>query len=213
MRDERLEKVAETLYSSELPYHNFGHAIDAVTAGEKVIRRCQAEGVSIDEPIVYYALLFHDAAYHEDHEALGFDTKEGYSAHLAATALAQRGVSSKTIEQVVAAIMSTHRDGEFVTVEQKAVRAADLSGLAADYEIFYRGAENLRREHELLTGEAVAWPQWAERVAETLRFYLSQDLRLSRYYSNGNGASTFQKDGLANLERLRRQYGLESAER
>ena len=83
IRNPRLEKAAANLYTDEMPYHNFAHVLGTLAAGEILVDRCLAEGVPISPDIVYYALLFHDAGYQEDHTCKGFTSKEGYSAHLA----------------------------------------------------------------------------------------------------------------------------------
>lgn len=200
-----LERRAASLYRADLPYHNFGHAMETIANGRKIVRRCREEGIRIDEAVVYYALLFHDAGYHEDHLARGFETKETYSAHLAARALADLHIPAKVIDKVTAAILSTARYGAFRTAEQKAVRAADLAGLAAAYPVFRANTEKLRREHELLTGERVEWRDWVAGVSEVIGFYLSQEIRLTSYFTDTDGESVFHRRARANLERLRNE--------
>ena len=140
-----------------------------------------------------YALLFHDAGFLDDHIALGFDTKEAYSAHLAATQLREHGLGAKTVEKVVDAILCTHIDAKFVTTEQKAVRAADLSGLAADYETFVGNTANLKDEHEYLHGETFDWPVLGPARAGTIEKYLAQEIRLTSYFSDAKGESAFHR--------------------
>ena len=202
LRDPDLETEVAALYSSELAYHNFRHALDTLDAADEITRKCVDEGIRVDAEVVYYALLFHDAGFLDDHEALGFATKEAYAADLAAKNLARRGVARSTIDKVVAAILSTHKDASFVTTEQKAVRAADLSGLAADYERFARNSANLKAEYEMLNGKRLDWSQWVANVSATIRFYLSQEIRLTTYFSDGNGHSRFHNAVRANLDRL-----------
>lgn len=201
MRDEALEKQVRSLYG-DLPYHNFAHALEAVTTGEAMVRRCQEEGIRIDPEVVYYALLFHDAGYHEDHTALGYATKEQYSADLAERLLSDRGLRRRRMDKVRQAIIATTRDAEFVTPEDKTVRAADLAGLAADYEIFRANAEKLRQEQEWISGRPVPWSEWRRSVADTMRFYLRQHIRLTSGYADALGDSLFHRRAKANLERL-----------
>jgi predicted metal-dependent HD superfamily phosphohydrolase len=197
-----LEKEVEKLYSADLPYHNFQHALDAIGAAEIIVGRCQAEGITVDHQVVYYALLFHDAGFQDDHLALGFDTKESYAADLAARALEQRGVPSGTIDKVVAAILGTHKDGKFVTAEQKSVRAADLSSLAADYATFKQNSADLKAEYELFNRKQLSWREWVEHASHTIRFYLSQEIGLTSYFTNESGESAFHQAVRENLERL-----------
>ena len=202
MREPKVEKLARRLYSPELFYHNFDHALRAVKTGEEIVRHCHEEGIRIDAQVVYYALLFHDAGYIEDNKQKGFETKEAYSAHLAAEALRSCGVRESVIEKVKSAINSTRRDAPFLSAEEKAVRAADLSGLAADYEDFMADAEKLRKEHAMLTGEQIPWAQWKKNVAQTIRFYLTQEIRLTSYYADADGKSIFHNRVSENLRRL-----------
>lgn len=185
-----------------MAYHNFQHAIDTIRAADNIIGRCIEEGIRVDHSVVYFALLFHDAGFRDDHVALGFKTKEDYSADLAATRLGNRGESPKTIDKVVASILSTHKDANFVTVEQKAVRAADLSGLAADYEIFVQNSTNLKAEYELFNDTNLNWSSWVQIASKTIGFYLSQEIRLTSYFINEHGESAFHKAVRENLERL-----------
>jgi predicted metal-dependent HD superfamily phosphohydrolase len=190
IRNDQLEKAASKLYSDQMPYHNFNHVLRALAAGDELVERCLREGVPINGEIVYYALLFHDAGYHENHISKGFTNKEEYSAHLAVQCLRAEAIPEDTIKSVVAAILSTQRDAQFTSIEDKAVRAADLAGLASDYENFRSDVEKLRQEDEILTGRKVAWDAWKTSVEETIRFYLSQEIRLTQpdalFYAQAN---------------------------
>ncbi|MDA0823387.1 MAG: hypothetical protein O3C28_13325 [Proteobacteria bacterium] len=202
IRDLDLELEVEGLYSPALAYHNFQHAQDTISAAEHITRRCIDEGIRVDHNVVYYALLFHDAGFYDDHRSLGFKTKEAYSADLASIRLRERDVAPKTVDKVTAAILSTHKDANFVTVEQKAVRAADLSGLAADYDIFKKNTADLKAEHELFNAVILSWPAWIENASKIIRFYLSQEIRLMSYFVNEFGQSAFHQAVRENLERL-----------
>jgi predicted metal-dependent HD superfamily phosphohydrolase len=181
IRNPHLEQVAAELYSDRMPYHSFRHVQRALAAGALLVERCLKQGVPIDVDVVYYALLFHDAGYHENHSSKGFATKEEYSAHLAVQCLRAEAISEPIIKKVVAAILSTQRDAQFTSNEEKAVRAADLAGLASDYETFRANAQKLHREHEMLTGQKVTWAEWKASVKETISFYLSQEPALSYF--------------------------------
>jgi predicted metal-dependent HD superfamily phosphohydrolase len=202
LRDFDLESQVATLYSPELAYHNFQHALDTIDAAHNITLKCLDEGIRVDTQVVYYALLFHDAGFRADHLALGFGSKEAYSADLAVNWLGERGVSNRMIEKVAAAVLSTHRGASFITTEQKAVRAADLSGLAAGYNVFLENSANLKLEYELFQCATLDWPAWVANVRETVNFYLSQEIRLTSYFSNADGESAFHQAVRRNLERL-----------
>lgn len=202
IRNPHLEKIAAELYSDKMPYHNFGHILGTLAAGEILVGRCLAEDVPINPEIVYYALLFHDAGYQDDHVSNGFTSKEEYSAHLAIHCLRAEALPEHTIERVVAAILSTQRDGKFTSNEEKAVRAADLAGLASDYKTFRSNAEKLRQEEEILTGRKVTWDEWKTSVKETVSFYLSQEIRFTQSNASADDSAICYAQAHRNLLRL-----------
>ena len=207
LRNTQLEAEARALYSAALPYHNFDHIQDTLASADRIIERCRQENIRIDAEVVYYALLFHDAGYQDDHGARGFATKERYSAALAEPILRRHGISPSQVDKTVAAILATERDAVCVSAEQKAVRAADLSGLAADYPQFLRSSMSLKREHELLFQREISWTDWQVNSAEVLGHYLTQEIRLTSYFHDGSGESSFHKAVRANLNRLLAEPG------
>ncbi len=202
IQDDWMEEQVKKYYSPRLPYHNFGHIEKVILAGRSIVDRCRDEGIRVEDEVVYYALLFHDAGYLEDHIKKGFDTKEAYSARIARELLSKAKHAEAMIVKVEKAILATHRDGAFISTEQKAVRAADLSGLATDYEEFRQNTEDLHREHEFLNNCTISWDEWKLRVAEVLSFYLSQEIRITSYFTNGKGKSVFHQIASENLRRL-----------
>ena len=208
LRDPELESQVVELYSPDLAYHNFQHALDTIEAANDITLKCMEEGIRVDTRVVYYAVLFHDAGFRDDHHALGFESKEAYSADLATVRLRQRGVAGKICDKVADAVLSTRIDAGFVTTEQKAVRAADLSGLAAGYEVFRENSANLKSEYELFHCAKLKWPEWVDSARKTINFYLSQEIRLTSYFSNAEGESAFHKAVRRNLERLVAEAGI-----
>jgi predicted metal-dependent HD superfamily phosphohydrolase len=201
IRNAQLEQAVAELYSDQLPYHNFNHVLRTLAAGAVLVESCLKEGIPINGEVVYYALLFHDAGYYENHISKGFASKEEYSAHLAVQCLRAEAIPEATIKRVVAAILSTERDAPFTSNEEKAVRAADLAGLASDYKTFRSDVENLRQESEMLTGRKVAWDEWKTSTAETIRFYLSP-VGLALPEACADNAATFYAQAHQNLSRL-----------
>ncbi len=201
IRERDLEGIAARLYSDSLTYHNFQHVLTTLESAEKILTRCIAEGIRVEARVVYCALLFHDAGYQEDHAQLGYACKEAYSAALAREALADR-VPSSILRKIEQAILCTRRDAQFVTAEQKLVRAADLSGLAADYPTFLDNSRRLWREQQFLSQTDIAWSVWLPYAADNIRFYLSQEIRLTSYFTNEAGESAFHAAASANLRRL-----------
>ena len=181
---------------------NFQHANDTIVAAEHITKRCVEDGIRVNHRVIYLALLFHDAGFVEDHVPRGFESKEAYSADLATARLRQHGVPTRTIEKVAAAILSTHIDANFVTVEQQAVRAAELSGLGTDYETFWRNTANLKTEHELFYATTLSWSESVGNASRTVRFYLSQEIGLTSYFITKLCEPAFHQVVRGNLERL-----------
>ncbi|MEM7540964.1 MAG: hypothetical protein AAF384_05190 [Pseudomonadota bacterium] len=199
---DRLEPIAQALYDEALPYHNFAHVKDTLRAADGILDRCRSEGIRIETDVVYYALLFHDAGYQEDANAKGFASKEAYAAQLASDCLTSYGLLSSTIDKVSSAILSTEKDASFITTEQKAVRAADLSGMAAPFDTFLRYSLLLKREMEYLRSEKLSWSGWQANSAQIIGFYLSQEIHLTSYFYDENGESAYHKAVRNNLEQL-----------
>lgn len=202
MRDKELEKIASRYYNPKLPYHNFGHVITVIRESERMLEKCQAQGLSVDGKIVYYALLFHDAGYDQDHAALGFDSKEAYSAELSGRVLTGNGVDQETIKKIKTAIMSTHVDAKCTCIEDKIVRAADLSEMAAEYAVFKKNTLNLKRELEESSNKKVTWDEWKQLAINTIELFLREDMEVTGDYFDENGVSKFHKNARANLETL-----------
>ncbi len=197
-----LEQRVAAYYAPELPYHNFNHALQAVANGRDIVSDCEREGIDIDAEVVYLALLLHDAGFIEDPRAHGCETREAYSAAIADRLLREAGLPDGTIEAVKAAILATTRDAEFTSVEEKAVRAADLSGMAADYPVFRHNTDCLRQEREFLTGTAISEEEWRSQVGDVIGFYLGQEIGLTEYFTPRDGRpSAFNRDVADNLQR------------
>jgi hypothetical protein len=62
--------------------------------------------------------------------------------------------------------------------------------------------EKLHQECEMLTGRKVAWDEWKTSVKETIRFYLSQEIRLTQPDSCVDNVAIFYAQANQNLSRL-----------
>ncbi len=200
-KDKQVEKIAKGLYSKLLPYHNFQHATNIAKKALEITEICHKEGIEVNDKVVYYASIFHDAGYHKDHLAMGFKSKEEYSAHLAEEYL-QNILDRETIFKIKKVIIATHKDSTFFTNEEKIVRAADLSGMAGDYENFEKNNLNLKAEFEMIHNTSVSLEEWKKKTLEIIEFYLSQDIRLTSSYADKNGVSIFHKKTKENLKRF-----------
>lgn len=202
LRDSEAENLARKLYSENLPYHNFEHALKAIDVGLKIAVRCEEERLGVNKEVVYYALLFHDAGYHLDYERGGFENKEECSAHLAGVSLREIGIDDKIIKLVKRAILATVQGAEFYSTEETIVRVADLAEMASDYKIFLENNKKLKAEQELLTAEQISWDNWKKQTKKVIEFYLSQNIKLTSGYEDEEGISIFHKRAKENLERF-----------
>jgi putative nucleotidyltransferase with HDIG domain len=193
---------AEKLYSDELPYHNFDHALAVTAEAMKIVNRCETEGLPIDREVVRYAAIFHDAGYHLDHQKEGFKSKEELAAALAQRELNKIGLAQAIIEKVVQTILATHRQAQFESNEEKALRAADLADLANNFEVFLKNTIRLKRESELLNGVKLTWDQWKNETEKLINFYLSQDIHLTKEHEDENGVSIFHLKARAILKQF-----------
>ena len=200
--NQSIKERAEALYDPALAYHNVEHVEYVLAAAERLIDKCRAESVAIDADVVAYALLFHDAGYIEDHRAKGYDSKEAYSADIAADVLSSFDFKPEFIAAVKQSILATHMDAHCQSNEDILVRAADLSGLADSYKVFRTNSEHLKQEFELLNERKITWAEWKKMVARTLELFLREDLKLTSDYYDDNGDSVFHKLTRQNIEKF-----------
>lgn len=204
LRERELLKRASQQYG-KLPYHNWQHALGAARRGMEIALQCKKEGTRINVDVVKWALIFHDAGYHENHHAKGFKTKEDYSIFIAQKEMKKMGFSPELIDAVGRAIAATHRDARFTTNEAKAVRSADLAGLAAPYAEFIRNTRNLKTEFEMMHGKKVPWSEWKKQAQKIIEFYLGQDIHLTSKYEDKSGESIFHKRARENVKKMMRE--------
>lgn len=203
--DTGLRETARQHYT-DLPYHNWQHVQDALAAAEELLDRCSRHDIDVDATVVRHAVLFHDADYHRDPGDAGHATKEEMSAAIAAEELRAAGHDEDHIEAVRDCILATEDDGSYDSPEQKIVRAADLSGLMADYETFRENAELLRAEHRQLHGEELSEQDWVDQVTGVLETYLAQDIRLTPEHDE-DGLSEFHRRAGQNLGLFLEEHG------
>ena len=203
--DNALLKAAEEYYDQRLAYHNFSHIHFVFAAADTILERCRRHNVIVNEDVVCLALLFHDAGFMEDHTVLGFESKEAYSAHIAGEVLGAHDIDPHIIDCVKQAILCTHCDGHCASNEDRAVRAADLSGLAADYGIFRDNAIRLKSEYEFLNRGSIDWQSWKDMAIDRLLLFLREDMELTDEEFDEQGDSLFRQAVLRNVERLRQE--------
>ncbi len=198
--------AAARKYYTDLPYHNFQHIQNALDFAETLLDRCRKYSIPVDDDIVRLAIYFHDAGYHHDHKAKGFESKEAYSASIAEEELENLGYSEDAIQKVRQCILATKPDIELETPEQKIVRAADLAHIGTEYRKFRENSLQLREEHKQLHGEQLSHEDWVSSVKDTITFYLDQNIELTPEHDE-NRISHFHARARHNLERFLEEFG------
>ncbi len=189
-------------YYTNLPYHNFNHTLKVADTAVKIIAQCRKDFIEIEEDVIYYAILFHDAGYAENEKKLGFDTKEDYAANIASKVLKQLGFKEEKINKVMRIIIATHRNVPWKSIEEGIIRAADLAGLASEYPEFLENSKNLKKEYELLNKKQVSSKEWKEMSKKLIKFYINEEIKLSRNYYDKEGRSIFHEKARRNLDRF-----------
>lgn len=188
-----LTATAANYYEASLPFHNFSHATSAINYGKQIARLANSP---VNQDVIYYALLFHDAGFKESHEAQGYKTKEAYSAAIAERELAAAGVEAETVAQVVQAILATHINAECHSIEDQIVRLADIGNVGGDYKTFMIENRKAKAEHEQMTGRTIDWIQWRQHTASVLSHFLNPVTELNEAFvarANKNLARFLQK--------------------
>lgn len=189
MRGE-IEATLLSLYEAK-PYHNALHAIEVRDRALKFAELAASQGRGVDFEAVELAALGHDACFGADYRRAGFTSMEEMSANVCVQVLIGLGVSRDTADTVKTAILATHPQGTLRTVEAKILRAADLGGLADDYE---EGFDRLMSE----IGAKDARQFYLESLKLLMR-YLWPEIRLSDGFYNLRGASGWHNRVLDNL--------------
>ena len=82
------------------------------------------------------------------------------------------------------------------------MRAADLSGLGADFASFRDDAVKLKHEHEIMTGEDLPWDTWREVACRRIAAFLRERLDLTAADVDASGDSVLAVRARENVRRL-----------
>ncbi len=196
-------KSAQHLYSDRLDYHNFQHIIDVFSSAEYLLQQCDKNDIRYDKQIICHAILFHDAGFIDDHRKEGYACKEDYSAYLAASILAEAGEKTQHIDAVADAILSTKMHATCRSTNENIVRAADLAGLASNYNVFKSKSIDLYKEREFITGETISWEQFKNEAYEAVQHFVQFRIELDvDIFSDGN--TVFRQKVFDNLDKLKK---------
>ena len=167
---------------TDLPYHNFDHAKDTLWEAMRLADLCEQHGESVNRKALIVAALFHDAGFHDDHKAKGFESKEKYSAAIMADAVSGRfGLSVSDGVTAIEAILATEAGVKPETLEQKILVRADLANVFADTRTFLASTIKLYTESQRDNRLPLAPGGQSKFIKESgaiLRKYFSNDLWL-----------------------------------
>lgn len=202
----QFEKVAAGYYSQKLPYHNFSHAVSAAREGLRLAKLCRSEKLPSNEQVIYLALLFHDAGYHEDHTALGFESKEAYSADIARRELTRMGAESGIVASVCHAILCTRIPHGHLcrSLEDLIVRRADVANIGGPFQPFFKNTITLWYEWDILNDHKT-WPEWQEFNNYILSHYLDERLAVWQGDLLPDGKSKFVAQLRRNIDQLMKE--------
>ena len=155
-----LAMPAKRHYDSSLPYHNWDHALEVAENACDLADRFAARGGKRLHPgVLATAGAWHDAGFAEDHDALGFETKEHYSAQLAADHLNECKRPPAFIEEVRTAILGTIHHAARDNLYALVLHRADIANIGGPYKPFMVSAYKLFMEARL-RNSAVQFTSW-----------------------------------------------------
>lgn len=200
---------AETLHT-EIPYHNFGHVLNAVVYASEEIKAYQEhETGTLRINGIYEALLLHDVLVHTPLEK-SFISKEHRSAHIAGYILRELGDNQQNIADVQRWILNTNPAYACTDDAGRIVCRSDLGNTADDLPVFVKEFINVYRENQgmkLKSGrpQDIVNPLIAARESVSyIKNYFRQDLTLGvgDWDRTSNGLCSFVSKALANFSRL-----------
>lgn len=168
----KIELIAKKHYT-KLPYHNFEHALSVKKYALKLVRRCKKYKISVNQEIVEIAALFHDAGYTDVK-----NNKEEHSCQIVEQELKKLKYPPQTIRQIKQTIMATQAGYLLKTIEQKILRAADLSSFTASYQQFLANSQKIEKEYFLLYNKNLPTKKWLR----TMKLYLKPKIILTPQY-------------------------------
>jgi len=153
---ERLVEAYSTPVFEDTPrsYHTFEHVLDCVQA---LIEHREHLGLSEEAfDVLLIALAYHDVVYDTGNTS-NIDTNEYLSAEFAKHELVSLDLDDGFIEKVHLLIRQTdHQDLLHPDYLCSVIRDIDLSGMAADYEVFAERSIQVRNEYAQYNAEAFA---------------------------------------------------------
>ncbi len=205
----QIEAILHTLYPTTevAPFHNLNHGMETRAAALTLARRAQEYGQPVDTVAVEHAALLHDAHYQISPAMMGMPFREDVHMHFAYNTLRMLGAPDPHALRVARIILATNSMIEPNTIEEKIMRAADLSKLHGNYAEFVAGSERLHREGNLLAygQEPRTFPEFCRGQVAYLALYLWPSLDLTPLAGGKRGQSRWHEGVLGNIFQLFRE--------
>lgn len=128
---------AKKFYTPDYEYHNFDiHAQEVIDGVKTITSKLGRQGIVTPTNALIVAAAWHDAGYHEDHKALGFETKEAYSAYLLDQFLKEEQVSEYERLVMLSAINATTHNYQGRSAYDLILHRADTANIGGPAEKF-----------------------------------------------------------------------------
>ena len=166
---------------NDLPFHNFNHATEALSAAMSYSDICEANDIQVSRRALSIATLLHDAGYIRDHVELGFKTHEEYAASIQETFMSENSYPKEEIIFARNILMATSLGVKPKTTEEKIMVRSDLSNIGCDYRTFKDKTSLLRDENKILLGKNYSERKFIANSAAVLISFVSNDLSLGKF--------------------------------
>ncbi len=186
----------------DLPYHNWQHAQQTQQVARKLFERCLTHDVQLNPFVLDAASLLHDYDYHVPLPAGSqYRSKEIRSSRAAGKILRSIDIEPKIIRQVQSAIRSTELGVSCRSLEDRALRQADLNNVTGSYGSFLLNTFRLYREAQQLNEKPPVLPVFILGSVAVLTQYAHEDVSLGPFDQNPN----FMEAMFINIDRLRQE--------
>lgn len=170
-------QAAEPHYTYDLAYHNWDHAQAVMRDVSDLIDRAGRRGIVLSKQALIVAAAWHDAGFHEDHIALGFPTKEHYSAFLLDEYLKDKDVSDQEKQFMRDAILGTIHNSPRETLDTLALHRADVANIGGEYNGFLVINKAIWKENQYLRGETIPFHEHAQSTRAFVRSIIDEAIR------------------------------------
>lgn len=180
-------------------YHNLEHAHDVAASGEDIAQRCRQAGIEVDVYKLRIAALLHDIFIHLDYKLFNQPSAEHLAAGESFSLLIRLNVREDWARDVSNIILATNPNIPAETLEQKAIKAADLYKVGGPVEDFLTGSFRLHHERFQHTGEISSLKSSFKRSMNYLNLFLRTMVELTPAARDDRGRSIFHTQAIGNI--------------